>query len=210
MTSPLTPDAVHIWIADLRRADAVPEVLSAAERARSRKAGPLWARSREILRRLLAEYIEHEQPGELRFALGPHGKPTLVGGGPSFNLSHSGHLALYAIAHGRELGVDLELIRPLRAERGLAKRLLGEHEARALAELTPHERTRALLVAWVRREALGKCHGAGVAHAPASESAARVEVVELQLGVDLVGALASDPPGDELCSYRWPARAQLP
>ena len=42
-----------------------------------------------------------------------------------FNLSHSGEMVLYAVARGRELGVDLETIRPDFAVDGIARRFFA-------------------------------------------------------------------------------------
>jgi phosphopantetheinyl transferase len=84
-------DEVHVWRVDL---EAVASQ---------------WA-LREILGRHLG------LPGEeLRFEAGEHGKPRLTDAGRelAFNLSHSGSLALVAIAR-REVGVDVERIRTKR------------------------------------------------------------------------------------------------
>jgi phosphopantetheinyl transferase len=82
---------VHVWRVDL---DTV-----ASERA-----------LREILGRYLGLPAE-----ELRFETGRHGKPRLASPQDelAFNLSHSGSLALVAIAR-REVGVDVERIRAKR------------------------------------------------------------------------------------------------
>ena len=56
---------------------------------------------RGLLRRLLGAYLNVE-PGEVRFATGPAGKPELEDLAHSrlhFNVTHSHGLALYAVAH---------------------------------------------------------------------------------------------------------------
>ena len=148
-------DSVHIWRADLAAVgEGLEDLLCAAELARAAQIVPQrrraeWTRSRGVLRALLARYLSAD-PRELRFALGPYGKPALhreVPGkarnprGPAasdlrFNLSHSGNLALVAVSSGREVGVDVE--RP---------------RARHTAEF---------LRAWVAREATVKCDGGGL------------------------------------------------
>jgi 4'-phosphopantetheinyl transferase len=138
-------DIVQIWRADLAAiGDGLEDLLCAAELARAARISPerrrtLWARSRGLLRALLARHVGAD-PRELRFALGPHGKPALDPHGSAsdlrFNLSHSGSLALVAVSSGREVGVDIERAR----ERHTAE----------------------FLRAWVAREAAVKCDGGGL------------------------------------------------
>lgn len=84
-------DEVHVWRVDL-------ETVASQ-----------WA-----LREILGRYLG--LPGEeLRFEAGEYGKPRLADpeGELAFNLSHSGALALVAVAR-REVGVDVERIRTKR------------------------------------------------------------------------------------------------
>jgi len=71
--------------------------------------------ARWALREILSRYLGLPA-GELRFETGRYGKPRLANpsGEPAFNLSHSGSLALVAVAR-REVGVDVERIRTKRA-----------------------------------------------------------------------------------------------
>ena len=84
-------DEVHIWRVDL---DAVA--------------------SRWALREILGRYLGLPGP-ELRFETNRHGKPRLANPEVEleFNLSHSGSLALVAVAR-REVGIDVERIRTKR------------------------------------------------------------------------------------------------
>jgi 4'-phosphopantetheinyl transferase len=137
---------IDIWRVDLTAIeDNLDDLLGADERARAERIVParkrvLWARSRGVLRALLGRYLDRD-PRDLRFALGPHGKPALAHDGADegdlrFNLSHSGDLALVAVSAGREIGVDIERTRP-----------------RYTAEF---------LQDWVAREAVVKCRGLGL------------------------------------------------
>jgi 4'-phosphopantetheinyl transferase len=92
----------------------------------------LWVRAHGALRALLGGYLRLD-PRTLRFALGAHGKPTLVGHLPGqphsahsaelspsqlcFNLSHSGARALYAFTYEGPVGVDIEVSRRPSGER---------------------------------------------------------------------------------------------
>jgi 4'-phosphopantetheinyl transferase len=105
------------------RLDVAPEpyvaTLSADERNRSARFRFDRDRRRFIvargaLRELLGRHLD-TPAGELRFVYNPFGKPALgpeFGGRLKFNLSHSADLALIAIATGREVGVDVEFLRP--------------------------------------------------------------------------------------------------
>lgn len=84
-------DEVHLWRVDL---DTVA--------------------SRRALREILGRYLDLPA-NELQFEANQHGKPRLASaeGELAFNLSHSGSLALVAVAR-REVGVDVERIRTKR------------------------------------------------------------------------------------------------
>ncbi len=170
----LPPGAIHVWLADLRLLDQrLTALLSAEERARRERfldesSGRLWAGAHGLLRRLLADYLGAD-PRALAFVSGPGGKPALAAG-PAFNISHSGHLAIFAFAADGAVGVDVELDRRPLDEVALAASALGERESRRLAALAPETRRREFLRAWVRHEALLKCRGVGLREAGAGET----------------------------------------
>jgi len=206
----LAPGAVHVWRASLDDCSQprTLDVLSRAERARARRivdrsAAERFSRARAILRLLLGDYLQQD-PGALCFELGPHGKPALAQGGPAFNLSHSGHLALYAFSAGREIGIDLELLRPRRTSHALAARILGPARARQLDALPPAERERELLRSWVRHEASLKYLGVGIGGAPALDPCDEPAVVEIDLDPGALGALASGTTPREVRFFDWP------
>ncbi|MGB9449720.1 MAG: hypothetical protein WBV50_04150, partial [Candidatus Acidiferrum sp.] len=68
-----------------------------------------------ITRNILSGYLQ-TSPETLSFSVGPNGKPVLSRKTDSldlrFNLSHSHGLAMLAVALGREVGIDVERIRP--------------------------------------------------------------------------------------------------
>ncbi len=187
---------VHVWRADL---DAVPDelvdLLSPEERARATRivrepARARWASSRGVLRALLGRYLERP-PGALRFQTGPHGKPALPEGELlSFNVSHSAGLALYVLARGAPVGVDVELLAPRtpRDEVALAERVLGPDAAQRLRALPPSARHREFLRQWVRHEAALKCLGIGLLDEAAPTSS--LAVIDLDVGPHAAAALA--------------------
>jgi 4'-phosphopantetheinyl transferase len=182
-----------------------------------------------LLRALVSRYLDLE-PSSVEFGVDQHGKPALARtmrrARLSFNLSHSGPLALYAFAEAMAVGVDVQTA-PTRAvnEPAIAGRAFGEDEARRLADLDPAEREAAFLRAWVRHEATVKCRGVGLGrdlqtispdagkyHEPspaAPKAGDRYEpwVADLDLGAAVAGALAvSRPPRKVLC-WSWQAPA---
>ncbi len=90
------------------------------------------------------------------------GKPR-VAGGPHFNLSHSGGLALIALCADAPVGVDLERVHALRNPSGLARRMCSERELAWAGG--QDDLNLALLRLWVRKEALAKAEGGGIATA---------------------------------------------
>jgi 4'-phosphopantetheinyl transferase len=119
--------------------------------------------SHTALRCVLARYLD-EDPAAIEFRVGEHGKPALADPATAlrFNLSHSGDLALIAVAEGREVGVDVERIRPRRNLLRLAERALDPAAAAAVRAAPPEDRLTAFHTAWTRHEAIAKCHGVGL------------------------------------------------
>jgi 4'-phosphopantetheinyl transferase len=100
-------------------------------------------------------------PADLRFARGEHGKPLLAGG-PYFSLSHSGAVALVAVSLEREVGVDVEQIRPVPEAGELARRYLAGPPARSIVNASAAQRDRLFLAAWTAIEAILKSEGTGL------------------------------------------------
>jgi 4'-phosphopantetheinyl transferase len=147
--------------------------LSSDEKARANRFHFLRDRNsfvatRGVLRELLGRYVGRA-PAGLRFDYGPQGKPSL--GTEShentvqFNVSHSHGLALLAFARGRNLGVDVELIRPEFAADEIADRYFSPQEAMELRGLSPSLRVEAFFLCWTRKEAYIKARGEGL-HIP--------------------------------------------
>ncbi|MGH2708092.1 MAG: 4'-phosphopantetheinyl transferase family protein, partial [Actinomycetota bacterium] len=121
--------------------------------------------SRGVLRCVLARYLAIE-PQAVRMRSAAHGKPFLACGPRQlalrFNLSHSGGVALVAVARGREVGIDIESLgRVLDYER-IITRFLSPDEQRMLAALPPTLRRQAFFTCWVRKEAYAKARGLGL------------------------------------------------
>ncbi len=144
------------------------------------KPGGSRAEARAALGCILAAALGQPDPPAL--TSDQNGKPRLAiePGQLSFNLSHSGGLALVAVAAGgAAIGIDVERIRPRRDLVRLAARWLPGEDAEAVAEASQKEREAVFYAAWTRFEARAKCTGAGLSGPPPGP-----EVVALQLEVD--------------------------
>jgi len=209
----LADGAVHVWRADLASVSKeLGELLSREERERAarfvnERRGELWRRSRGLLRALLGRYLQRE-PSSLRFALGEHGKPELVASSSaaslSFNMSHSGSLALYAFSSAGEIGVDVEVARRQIDEVAVARSTFGEVAARRLASLDPGSRHQEFLRAWTRHEAALKCLGVGIGGTLADVRRSKLWVAELELSeLDAAAAVAAERRARTLCCWQW-------
>jgi 4'-phosphopantetheinyl transferase len=210
-----TAGVVDVWRAELTAsADGLDEMLSADEHERARRlhserARQLWISSRGVLRALLGRYLERD-PRTLRFARGAHGKPLLEAepaassADLSFNLAHSGELALYAVTAGRSVGIDVQVARRELDEVAVAARVLGDDQARHLASLDHDARAREFLRAWVANEAQVKCRGTGLAAAQRDPSdSSDLWTAELDVGPRAGAAVTSEGGRCELRCWAW-------
>ena len=151
------------------RAEVLFSLLSADERLRADefRTDALRERfvlSRGILRELLSRYLG-VAPSELVFEYGSQGKPGLcrsAGSGVTFNLSHSGNVALYALARGRAVGVDVEHWGRAVAHEKVSARFFAESERAELATLPADQVRRGFFNCWTRKEAYSKARGRGL------------------------------------------------
>jgi 4'-phosphopantetheinyl transferase len=150
------------------------------------------AASHRALRLILGRYLG-EDPETIELRRGERGKPALADPAAKlrFNLSHSGGLALIAVADGLELGIDVERIRPRRDLPRLSERALGPEAARAVRSAPAGERTAAFHRAWTRHEAIAKCHGVGL-HAPLPPTPVAVRDIDVGRGYAAALAVAAE------------------
>jgi 4'-phosphopantetheinyl transferase superfamily len=146
--------------------------------------------ARRALGKILAAYLGG--PGAAGVSVAEAGKPRLASAPErlSFNLSHSGALALVAVAPGGvEVGVDVERLRPRRDLARLAERWLPAADAATVVAAPSAERERIFYAAWTRHEARVKCTGAGLA-GPAPGEEVVAQELEIDLGYAAAVALA--------------------
>lgn len=203
-----------LWQVDL---DAPPEpayvaCLSEAEWDRARRF--VFRRDRE---RFVAAHAALRQILSIRsgisaalleFDQGEFGKPSLVGQADlRFNLSHSQSVALIAVHEEADVGVDVEVLRPMPDALALAATCFTPDEIRFLQALPSDARDHAFLVGWTRKEACLKSLGLGLSADPtclevgleiaprrvrytAEDRVQLMRVMSVPLGAGMVGALA--------------------
>lgn len=205
----LAPDVVDIWTAPLDVDDATLDDLlrrlSPSERKRvgallEEKAARQYVVSRAMQRQLLASYVGGS-PADIQFGMVAMGKPTLSKPndiGLQFNTTHSGRLVIIAVTANRDVGVDVEQMRPIPRAMAVAKRCYSAAEYESLLDLEGEARDRAFLAIWVKREGTAKARGDSVWRGLASWKNGELEplareftVKPLDLGQEFVGVVVA-------------------
>jgi len=97
---------------------------------------------------------------------GKNGKPGLSGAaartGICFNLSHSADIALVGISENRDIGIDIEQVRPVFSMDKICRRFFAESEIRMLASAPEDMRTGLFFRLWTMKEAFLKAEGKGL------------------------------------------------
>jgi 4'-phosphopantetheinyl transferase len=234
-----------------------PDELARANRFHFPQDRARFVVTRGALREILGQYLGLT-PEQVRFGYGPVGKPVLaVGGGAGeresgrageqgnggagergnggvevsleFNLAHSGRLALFAVARGRRVGVDVEQIRPNVACEKLAVRFFAPEEQAQLLALPADLRIEAFFACWTRKEAFVKARGEGLALgldqfavsvAPGEpavllraafdpDEASRWTILALSPAPGYTAALAVEGHGWRLTCRQWPEETPI-
>ncbi|RCJ14501.1 4'-phosphopantetheinyl transferase [Nostoc sp. ATCC 43529] len=170
----LLPDEIHVWRINLDQPELqlqnLRETLSSdeitrAERFHFPQHRQRFIAGRGILRSILGRYLGI-QASEVKFNYQQRGKPvlaeTFAKSGLKFNLSHSQELGLCAVNCQREIGVDLEYIRPVSDLEALAKRFFLAREYEMLRSLSSNQQQEAFFRYWTCKEAYLKATGDGL------------------------------------------------
>jgi 4'-phosphopantetheinyl transferase len=230
----LAPDEVHVWRASLRppagllarlEAHLSPDERARAARFRFPVHRTAFVAGRGVQRDILARYTGLA-PAELTYREGSHGKPELDGAAAAeirFNVSNAGDLALYAVTVRREIGVDLEQLKPMPDGMDIAQRFFSAPENEVFAALAEEVRDLAFFRCWTRKEAYIKAVGEGlsmpldrfdVAFAPGEPArilrtrgnpaeAERWSMLALEPGPGYVGAMAVEGTGWHPVLFDW-------
>jgi 4'-phosphopantetheinyl transferase len=236
--APLPTREAHVWSAWLdqpeERVVQLARVLSDDECRRATKLRferhrRRFVAARGLLRLLLGQYLGLA-PERLRFRGGPSGRPALdVGRGGAelaFGLSVADGLAFYAVAPAPALGIDVERLDSVDADRVArgAERDLSAPERAALRALPEAAQRGAFLDCWTRKNAYLKASREGMGRPPRQvrvslppAATAGPEAVEwdpsevgrwsllpLTPAPGYVGALALPGHGWRTAAWRWP------
>jgi 4'-phosphopantetheinyl transferase len=120
--------------------------------------------SRSILRELLGRYLKLDA-AEITLGSGPYGKPFLdmpAAAPIQFNISHSHEYGAFVFAKRRQVGIDIEKIRPEAAGGDIAKRFFSQGEIEQLAAMTEKDRIAGFFACWTKKEAYIKARGEGL------------------------------------------------
>jgi 4'-phosphopantetheinyl transferase len=118
--------------------------------------------SRGRLRQILATRV-HVPADRIRFDYGPNGKPTLAGDHAlRFNVSHSDELLLIASCRNRDVGIDVEQVRPLPDLQSISREVCSRGEQTRLALQDHRDRLPLFLRLWTCKEAWLKAQGKGL------------------------------------------------
>lgn len=165
---------VHVWKIALTTTSARvfelrnllhEEELARADRFKLIQLTERFITGRAALRLILASYVG-TQPQNVRFTYGKYGKPDLVQGADTtplyFNLTHSGDLALLAVTQARQVGIDVETVRPVDSLNHLARMICSPSEYDTLIRLPSGDQLTGFFNCWTRKEAYIKATGKGL------------------------------------------------
>ncbi len=167
--SPPAAKQLHLWRIDLTESDEELEtVLSEDEQARARRFHSTQDRTRFIkargaMRLLLGCYLA-TAPEELVFVYGPRGKPFIASPASvlSFNLIHTGDMALLGVSREAAIGIDLEQVREKPNFHAIARRVFSTAIVQALSQLEGAALAEAFFKHWTEHEARMKAIGNGI------------------------------------------------
>ena len=168
----LERDDVHIWAVDLTRPSPslqlVRQLLAADELERANKFHfdedrEFYIYARGVLRLLIGRY-QKLPPEDVTLVYGEQGKPALAEDSSlTFNVSHAFGVALIGFARKRDIGVDIEMIRPLSDARAVARRSFSATEFEEWTAVAEPQKMQAFFNCWTRKEAYIKATGQGLA-----------------------------------------------
>ena len=168
----LEKGSMHCWLVDMpsyySQVSQVEHVLSAEESARASrfvrpKDADNYRVSHSALRCILSRYVDLG-PKDLIYNKSKYGKPSLEGGFPlSFNMSHSGDLALIAVSSVGQVGADIECGRENTEYMEIAERFFTQKECHWLEGVSGEgEKRESFLKLWACKESYIKATGRGM------------------------------------------------
>ena len=155
---------VHVWRVSIRVARSdygwLSTMLSSDEQTRAERFvsqvhGRRFVVGRGAQRDVLSRYLLLA-PNELGFRYSTARKPSLeswIGSEIRFNASKSGDLDLIAVTYSRDVGVDLEAIRPMSDLTSTVEQFFSRREQDVFETVATNARLQSLFECWTRKEA---------------------------------------------------------
>ena len=167
-------DEAHVWQFDLdtqsfgdgqRESLLSPDERERALRFHFQLHRRRFSAARGLLRIVLGAYLDAD-PKTLCFRYSDKGKPALGGIHATsplrFNLSHSENVVLLGVTLGREIGVDVEHMRPDLELESIAHRFFSAPERASFDRIPLAQKCLAFFDCWTRKEAFIKAKGDGL------------------------------------------------
>ncbi|MDR3624654.1 MAG: 4'-phosphopantetheinyl transferase superfamily protein [Chlamydiales bacterium] len=143
---------------------------------------------RGIMKQLLSNYIKLPIQ-EIIIHYTPAGKPFLANEKAFFNISHSNGKALFALSATTQMGIDIEMIRPIKELFTIAKNYFSNEEKKILQNCSESEKEKTFFKLWTKKEAVLKAAGTGF-NKPFPEPTSHYIIKELSPFPGYVGFLA--------------------
>ncbi len=170
-TTAFKAEDVHIWHVCLDQHSSYvnslfqtlsPDERQKAESYRFEDDRNCFVVARGTLRKILGEYLNSDL-NQICFSYSRYGKPSLnLARNPiRFNVTHSRGIALFAVALGREVGIDLEFIDKTFPIVKTAKQVFSPTKCTELQNLEPDLQAAAFFQSWTLKEAYLKAIGTG-------------------------------------------------
>jgi 4'-phosphopantetheinyl transferase len=200
----LYPTSIHIWQFPLTTPedglDVYASILSPDERVRAdrfhfERDRRRFTIARATVRSILGAYVK-SRPTDIVFEYAHYGKPSLADSrsGIRFSVSHSDETGLLAVAHDKEVGVDVELIRPDVETDQLAERFFSPYERESIRALSTGKRVSAFFRCWTCKEAFLKVQGLGLSRS--------LDSFDVEVNPEVPARLLATRP-DARESVRW-------
>lgn len=172
----LEEDIVHLWSFDLSMlfhiVDTFQKILSDDELIRADKFHfkidkYRYICSRGLVRKLLSNYTGIPAK-EISFEFNEYGKPSLIENQNNtelhFNISHSKSNLLAGFVKSAQIGVDIELIKPLKDHVEIAKRFFSANEFEQLISFPSEKLLNGFYSCWTAKESVIKLSGEGLSY----------------------------------------------
>ena len=187
----LDKNEVHIWNFDLNKflqiKNQLKNILSDEEIVRAGKfhfeSDKYWFICSRSLLRIFTSIYSEIPAKEINFKFNEFGKPSLSpihnNAELNFNLSHSKNFMSVGFVKNSMIGLDIELVKPLKDHLGIAKKFFSPSEFEQLISFPTEKLLGGFYTCWTAKESIIKLSGEGLSY-PLKEF--DVELKDLDIG----------------------------